>query len=77
MLIAAWIPLTFAVNSLNRSMGQPDLYPFVLSSVVVSKLAFIHNLVHGARGRGTPGEDKALLRAVIGSLRSSVSGPGH
>jgi hypothetical protein len=26
-LIDAWTPLTFAVNSLNRSMGQPDLYP--------------------------------------------------
>ena len=27
-LARAWLPLTAAVNSLNRSMGQPDLYPF-------------------------------------------------
>ena len=27
-LVRAWLPLTAAVNSLNRSMGQPDLYPF-------------------------------------------------
>jgi hypothetical protein len=73
-LIEAWIPLTFAVNSLNRSMGLPDLYPFVLSPVVVGKLAFIHNLIHGASGRAAPGEDKALLRAVIGGLRSSIGG---
>lgn len=39
------LPLTFAVNSLNRSMGQPDLYPFVLSSKVKDKLRFIHNLL--------------------------------
>ena len=26
-VVDAWLPLTFAVNSLNRSMGQPDLYP--------------------------------------------------
>ena len=27
----AWLPLAFAVNSLNRSMGHRDLYPFVLA----------------------------------------------
>jgi hypothetical protein len=46
-LIAAWLPLTFAVNSLNRSMGQPDLYPFVISAPAVTKLQYIHDLVHG------------------------------
>ncbi len=45
-IIDAWLPLAFAVNSLNRSMGQPDLYPFVLSPRVVEKLGFIHTLVH-------------------------------
>jgi hypothetical protein len=44
-LIEAWLPLTYAVNSLNRSMGQPDLYPFVLSEPAIGKLAFIHDLV--------------------------------
>jgi hypothetical protein len=27
-------------------MGQPDLYPFVLSRPVISKLAFLHELIH-------------------------------
>jgi hypothetical protein len=47
-LVEAWLPLTYAVNSLNRSMGQPDLYPFVLSPVAIEKLGFIHELVHGS-----------------------------
>lgn len=47
-LIDAWLPLTYAVNSLNRSMGQPDLYPFVISPRVVEKMAYIHDLVHQA-----------------------------
>jgi hypothetical protein len=47
-LVAAWLPLTVAVNSLNRSMGQPDLYPFSLSLPAISKLAFIHDLVQGS-----------------------------
>jgi hypothetical protein len=44
-IVDAWLPLAFAVNSLNRSMGQPDLYPFVLSPAVVEKLGFIHDVV--------------------------------
>ena len=45
-LIEAWLPVTYAVNSLNQSMGQPDLYPFVLAPTVIGKLRFIHGLVH-------------------------------
>lgn len=45
-LIESWLPLTFAVNSLNRSMGQPDLYPFVLAIPVREKLQFIHQIIH-------------------------------
>jgi hypothetical protein len=45
-LIDDWLPLTYAVNSLNRSMGNPDLYPFVISPPVVRKLQFIHELIH-------------------------------
>lgn len=41
-IVEHWLPLTYAVNSINRSMGQPDLYPFVLSPVVINKLRWIH-----------------------------------
>ena len=37
--------MTFAVNNLNRSMGQPDLYPFVLSPKVAQKIGFVIKLV--------------------------------
>jgi hypothetical protein len=50
-LIGAWLPLTYAVNSLNRSMGQPDLYPFVLSAPAIGKLGFIHDLIAAGVGR--------------------------
>jgi hypothetical protein len=46
-LIEAWLPVTFAVNSLNRCMGASDLYPFVLSPPAIEKLGFIHRLVRG------------------------------
>ncbi len=53
-IVAAWVPLTFAMNNLSRSMGQADLYPFVLSPAVVRKLGFIHGLVHGVAGGFAP-----------------------
>jgi hypothetical protein len=51
-LIDAWMPLTAAVNSLNHSMGQPDLYPFVLSPLVIGKLRFVHGLIHRPASAG-------------------------
>jgi hypothetical protein len=49
-LVEAWLPLTYAVHSLNHSMGQPDLYPFVLAPTVIGKLRFVHDLLHGSSG---------------------------
>lgn len=43
-IISLWLPLTFAVNSINRSMGHDDLYPFVIPPPVMEKLRFIHQL---------------------------------
>ncbi len=50
-LIEAWLPVTFAANSLARSMGQPDLYPFILSPTVIAKLGMVHDLIHQRVGR--------------------------
>jgi hypothetical protein len=48
-LVQTWLPLTYAVNSLIRSMGQPDLYPFALAPAVVEKLSFVHDLIDPGR----------------------------
>ncbi|GEO86202.1 MULTISPECIES: zinc-binding metallopeptidase family protein [Alphaproteobacteria] len=48
VLTDAWVPLTIAINSINRSMGQRDLYPFVLSVPVLDKLQYIHDIIHTA-----------------------------
>jgi hypothetical protein len=47
-LITQWLPLTYAVNSLNRSMGQPDLYPFVLAPAALFKIDFVHRTIRQA-----------------------------
>jgi len=43
-LLHQWLPLTYALNAVNRSMGKDDLYPFVLAPPVVEKLTFVHEL---------------------------------
>ena len=48
-IIDNWLPLTFALNSLSRSMGQPDMYPFVLSAPVIDKLGYVHHVVRESR----------------------------
>jgi hypothetical protein len=48
-IITEWVPLTFALNSINRSMGLQDLYPFVLSKPVIEKLRFVHQVIHQPR----------------------------
>jgi hypothetical protein len=48
-IIEDWLPLTFALNSITRSMGQADLYPFVLSQPAIDKLAYVHQVVRESR----------------------------
>lgn len=43
--IDAWFSLTYVLNNLNRSLGLPDAYPFVLSTPAIDKLHFIHDAI--------------------------------
>jgi hypothetical protein len=74
-IIDAWLPLTFAVNSINRSMGQPDLYPFVPAAPVIWKLTFIHDQIHGVHSRRPLDSEHAALRAIIAGLKRSIATP--
>lgn len=51
-IVSQWLSLSFAVNSLNRSMGHGDFYPFILSERVIDKLGFIHRLCGGRKTIG-------------------------
>ena len=48
-LTSSWNAVTLALNSLNRSMGLKDAYPFVLSPKVLEKLRFVHVLIQSRR----------------------------
>ncbi len=74
-MIEAWLPLTYAINSLSRSMGQPALYPFKLTPPVIAKLAFIHERIDAARAGGAGHAGSDVLKAVITGLRGQVAAP--
>jgi len=44
-LMASWFPLTYVLNNLNRGLGLPDGYPFVLSEPAIEKLRFVHAVI--------------------------------
>jgi hypothetical protein len=50
-LIESWFPVTYILNNLNRGMGLPDGYPFVLSNAAIAKLRFVHDIIAGTRDR--------------------------
>lgn len=52
-LMSEWYRLTVALNSLNRSMGLLDAYPFAISEAVAAKLRFVHDLVLRSGETGT------------------------
>ncbi len=70
-IIEAWLPLTFAVNSINRSMGLSDLYPFILSPAVILKLSFVHERIHAHARHAMPDSG---LQAIVASLKQNVPG---
>lgn len=47
-LVSVWLPVSTALNSLNRAMGKEELYPFILSPGIIRKLGYMHSLVHEA-----------------------------
>ncbi len=76
-LVEAWLELTFAVNSLNRSMGLHDLYPFVLGPSAVAKLTFVQQRIraispHKADTRGGH-ERGGPKRSTLRRLRSETT----
>jgi hypothetical protein len=54
-IIGAWTELTIALNSINRCMGLPDTYPFVLSPTVTNKIRFVYEVISAeSTKRGSP-----------------------
>ena len=69
-MMAAWGPLTYVLNSLNRGLGVGDAYPFVLSPAVAKKLQFVHDVVTAA---GTPSAQKPAPMPPAKATQAAVA----
>jgi hypothetical protein len=45
LVTGVWVPMSTALNQINRSMGAGDLYPFVLAPAVLDKLDLVAEIV--------------------------------
>jgi hypothetical protein len=63
-LVEQWVPLTLLLNSLNRSLGQDDAYPFALTAGALEKLRFVHDVIHAPKqDAAAPGTDTASCQS--------------
>jgi hypothetical protein len=72
--INAWSELSVALNSINRSMGLHDIYPFVLSKPVIEKLRFISDVIAN-RASSTEAKPATQPSEPAGPVSKSVD-PG-
>jgi len=72
-LMAEWFELSVALNSLNRSMGLPDAYPFAIAPAVQKKLRFVHELIYAARRASSSATFSSSPRAGPGVIDRSAS----
>ncbi len=59
-LIELWLPLSWSLNMINRSMGHKDLYPFVLPPKVLDQ-----DEAGAPRGRVREGRRHILRRSIL------------
>ncbi len=74
-LIDSWLPLTFAVNSLNRSMGLADLYPFIVSQPVVKKLQFIQDIIGAGAVPAKPARKRGFFNRMMSGAPDQPAPP--
>jgi hypothetical protein len=57
LVTGVWVPMSTALNQINRSMGAGDLYPFVIAPAVLDKLDLVAEIVRdaGRNGAGSTG----------------------
>lgn len=71
-LVSQWMPVTLLLNSLNRSLGQGDAYPFALTAGALRKLRYVHDLISSsAAAASSPADDQFTTQAASPEAASS------
>jgi hypothetical protein len=70
-LVEQWVPITLLVNSLNRSLGQEDAYPFAISPGALRKLRYVHDVIQASRRQTQETGTPAAAGNVTGSAEAA------
>lgn len=65
-MLSALVPATLLLNSLTRSLGQIDAYPFALSLAAQRKMRFVHEVISERRITTAPAPQQAPPDAAAG-----------
>ena len=76
-LVEQWVPVTLLVNSLNRSLGQEDAYPFALSPGALQKLRYVHDVISETRSTSRRHGPDAKTGAGVQAGTPSESTPAE
>jgi hypothetical protein len=76
-LVEQWVPVTLLVNSLNRSLGQGDAYPFALTAPALEKLRYIHEVIHSPRAKPDHDDSKADAGPAMQGNEPDGAGQGQ
>jgi hypothetical protein len=76
-LVEQWVPLTLLVNSLNRSLGQEDAYPFALSSAALEKLRYVHDVISETRSQSARQGPDAKASSTASDKTAQAAGSGE
>ena len=77
-MVKSWVALTYVLNSLNRGLGRPDSYPFVLSAPVIDKLRFVHQVINGTpKAASTAAEDRSTGPSYRGMGMAPAAASGR
>jgi hypothetical protein len=61
-MMDGWAAIAYVLNNLNRGLGNPDPYPFVLAAPSVEKLLFVHRIIAAQPGPKPAGNiDQATI----------------
>lgn len=75
-MLTDWLRLTIVMNSLNRSMGLRDAYPFAVSAKVGDKLRFVHEVIAQEVTRQKKKAEKKPNKAVFAANSAYTDTPG-
>jgi hypothetical protein len=67
-LLENWLPLTYALNSINRGTGLLDLYPYLLPPPALEKLRLVHDVIAQAGSGFQQAKEDLIQRNGVNGL---------